>query len=274
MHKLIDTITSIPVNYIVIALILLFYTLEQLLSTPFAFTKRSDHFFNNFSFQVIITGITFLFAMLQVYCINYINQHHWGLFNRVNISFPVKVILGIAAFDLMSYWFHRLSHKLPPLWKLHRVHHSDTTMDCSTFFRHHPLEIFVSGVSAILAAAIFGLDLKTLEVFLVITISFMIVQHANISFPHWVDVIFGKIFITPTLHKVHHSQAREYTDSNYADIFVFWDVLFGTYKYLPLQKIKYGLPEFDEEKKQSFWYLLKSPFIKNKIFGEKPEGLS
>ena len=76
--------------------------------------------------------------------------------------------------------------------------------------------------------------------------------------------MFGKIFTTPNLHKVHHSQNQEYTDSNFADIFILWDKFFGTYKYLPVKKIEYGLQEFNEEKKQTFWYLIISPFLKIK----------
>ena len=48
-----------------------------------------------------------------------------------------------------------------------------------------------------------------------------------------------------------HSQNQEYTDLNFADIFILWDKLFGTYKYLPVKKIEYGLQEFHKEKKHS-----------------------
>jgi sterol desaturase/sphingolipid hydroxylase (fatty acid hydroxylase superfamily) len=64
------------------------------------------------------------------------------------------------------------------------------------------------------------------------------------------------------MHKVHHEQDQQYTDSNFADIFIIWDRLFGTYKYLPVKKIKYGLKEFDDDKKQTFLYQMKSPFLK------------
>ena len=63
------------------------------------------------------------------------------------------------------------------------------------------------------------------------------------------------------LHKVHHHQDQVYTDSNYGNVFIFWDKFFGTFKELPVDKIKYGLIEFEGSKKQSFWYLLVSPFI-------------
>lgn len=63
------------------------------------------------------------------------------------------------------------------------------------------------------------------------------------------------------MHKIHHHQNQEYTDSNYGNVFIFWDKLFGTYKELPVAAIKYGLMEFEESKKQTFWYLMIVPFL-------------
>ena len=60
---------------------------------------------------------------------------------------------------------------------------------------------------------------------------------------------------------MHHEQYQYYTDSNFADIFILWDRIFGTFKYKPPSQITFGLKEFDEDRKQTFWYLLKSPFI-------------
>lgn len=65
----------------------------------------------------------------------------------------------------------------------------------------------------------------------------------------------------PDHHRVHHQQDQIFTDSNYADIFIIWDRLFGTFKMMPVEDMKYGLVEFDTDEKQSFLYLIKSPFI-------------
>lgn len=90
---------------------------------------------------------------------------------------------------------------------------------------------------------------------------FLIVQHINLKTPDWVDTTLGKVFMTPNLHKIHHEQDQFHTDSNFADIFVLWDRLFGTFTYKPLKEIKLGLKKFNTDEKQSFWYLMKSPFI-------------
>jgi sterol desaturase/sphingolipid hydroxylase (fatty acid hydroxylase superfamily) len=162
--------------------------------------------------------------------------------------------------DMITYWFHRMSHKVPVLWRFHRIHHSDTTMDSTTYFRSHPVEIlFWFGFSNILAAGIFGLDLLTLGLYFVVVTPFFILDHNNLRFPVLPDKTFGQVITTPNLHKIHHEQEQYFTDSNFADIFILWDRLFGTYKYKPVEEIKFGLKEFDENKKQTFWYLFISP---------------
>ncbi len=264
MENLIHKLLSIPINYIIVLMVALFYTLEQLLNTPFKFKRRSVHLFHNILIQILTSVVTFFFAYFQVWCIQWISDHQIGLFNLIEISFVAKTVIGVACIDFTTYWFHRLAHKVPLVWRIHRVHHSDTTMDSSTFFRIHPLEILFFFPAQVLAAAVFGLDTITLGMYFFVQILFNILQHANILFPVWTDSFFGKVFATPNLHKIHHSNQQEFTDSNFSDIFILWDKLFGTYKYLPVKKIEYGLHEFNEAKKQTFWYLIKSPFIKIK----------
>jgi sterol desaturase/sphingolipid hydroxylase (fatty acid hydroxylase superfamily) len=262
MESIIRYINSLDGNYIIIGLIALFYSLERLLGTPFKFEKRLNHFFNNFLFQVAFYFTNMAFAVVLVSIITWTTANRVGLFHWIAIPLWLKVILGIMVLDFTSYWFHRLAHMSPFFWRLHRVHHSDTTLDTSSFFRGHPLEVLVFGTSNIVAGVLFGLDWRIVGVYFIVQLPFLIAQHANILLPEWTDRIFGKVFITPNIHKVHHEQNQYYTDSNFADIFVFWDKLFGTYKYLPVASIRYGLKEFENDKKQTFWYLIISPFIK------------
>ena len=134
-------------------------------------------------------------------------------------------------------------------------------MDSSTFFRGHPLEVLVFGNAGIVAVAIFGMDMLSLGLYLFIFIPFAFLEHTNLSFPKWLDKTVGRVFVTPNFHKVHHEQDQYYTDSNFSDILIIWDRLFGTFKYKPVTEMKYGLAEFDDTRKQSFLYLMKCPFI-------------
>lgn len=257
-----ESLLSIDLNYIVIGLIAVFFTLEQILSTQFPFQRRGYHFWNSFLFQALFLIGNLFWASVTVFSIEWLNQNEIGLFYLIELPYWLKLILGVAMLDLVTYFFHRLSHKIPVLWRFHRVHHSDTSMDSSTYFRSHPIEVLVwFGGSNIVTAGIFGLDLMTIGVYFLILTPFLVLEHSNLRFPAWLDKTAGLIFTTPNLHKIHHDQDQHYTDSNFADIFILWDRIFGTYTYKPADQIKFGLEEFEEERKQTFWYLLRAPFL-------------
>ncbi|HET7896606.1 MAG TPA: sterol desaturase family protein [Flavisolibacter sp.] len=270
MEKL-QALLAINQNYLIAGLLLLLYVLEQTLNTPFRFRKRPQHLLNNVLFQITFMVAGYFFALYQVTTIEWLNHHRVGWLHVLHLPFWIRMMVGVALFDLTTYWVHRLAHRSPLLWRLHRVHHSDTTMDASTFFRGHPLEILVFGNGNIVAAAVFGLDMLSLGLYALVLIPFMLAEHMNLAFPTWLDKTLGRVFVTPNFHKVHHEQDQYYTDSNFADIFIVWDRLFGTFKYKPVQDIRYGLIEFAEEKKQGFLYLMKCPFITiPRISSEEP----
>jgi sterol desaturase/sphingolipid hydroxylase (fatty acid hydroxylase superfamily) len=258
----IEYLLSIDLNYIVIGLIAVFFTLEQILSTQFPFQKRGYHFWNSFLFQVVFLIGNVFWAIVFVFCIEWLNQNKIGLFYMIDLPIWLKLVLGVMILDFATYWFHRFSHLAPVLWRFHRVHHSDTTMDSSTYFRGHPIEVlFWFGSAPILMSALFGLDLFIIGVYVLVLTPFLVIEHSNLRFPAWMDKTIGLVITTPNLHKIHHDQDQHYTDSNFADIFILWDRIFGTYKYKRAEQVKLGLAEFDEPKKQTFWYLLRSPFL-------------
>lgn len=253
---------EIDFNYILIVFMAVFYSLEQILATQFKFNKRPQHLLHSLVFLVVFYLGNLLWAIVTVFSIEWLNKNEIGLFYLIDVPLWLKLVLSIAMFDFVNYWFHRVAHITPVLWRFHRVHHSDTSMDASTNFRSHPIELFVwFGTSNIVAAGIFGLDLISLGLFFLVSTPFFFLEHSNIKFPRWLDKTFGLVFTTPNIHKVHHEQDQYYTDSNFSDIFILWDRIFGTFKYKPTEEIKFGLKEFDADKKQTFWYLLISPFI-------------
>ncbi len=266
----IQKLLSINYNYILIGFMVIFYSLEQILNTQFKFNKRPQHLMHNLLFLVVFYLCNLAWAIVTVYSIEWLNNNQVGLFYLVQLPLWLKLVLAVAIFDLVTYWFHRIAHKVPVLWRFHRVHHSDTSMDASTYLRAHPLELILwFGTSNILAAAIFGLDLLSLGLYFLVATPFVFLEHSNLKFPKWLDKTFGLVFTTPNLHKIHHDQDQHYTDSNFSDIFILWDRLFGTFKHKPVEDIKFGLKEFEEDKKQSFWYLFISPFINIKRIQSK-----
>jgi sterol desaturase/sphingolipid hydroxylase (fatty acid hydroxylase superfamily) len=259
---ILEFLLTVDTRYIVLGLVVVLFSLEQIIASQFKFSNRPWHLFNNALFHFLFLIINFVWVYVLIFCIEWLNNHQIGLFYIIDAPTWLKLILGVAMFDFVFYWFHRMSHRVPFLWRLHRVHHSDSSMDVSTAFRGHPFEQFLwFGVSRIVAAGIFGLDLLALGFLALIAIPIFFIVHSNIRFPSWLDNTLGWVILTPNQHKVHHEQDQEYTDSNYADIFILWDRLFGTYRYKPVDQIKFGLREFNDSKQESFWYLIKSPFL-------------
>lgn len=270
--EILDTILNINPNYIIIGLLAIFFTLEQVSGTPFSFEQRGKHLFQNILFQIVLTVLNIFFVSIQVYCIEWLNSNEIGILYIVELPFWIKLFLGVVLYDFTTYWIHRASHKIPLLWRLHRVHHSDTTMDSSTTFRFHPLElIFIYQTGNILTAGIFGTDLTSMALYYFIIYIFFFLEHSNLNYPKWLNNSFGLVFVMPDYHRVHHHQEQFYTDSNFADIFIIWDRIFGTFKLIPVEEIKYGLIEFEQETKQTFLYLMRSPFINiERIESAKP----
>lgn len=260
--ELLEKILSINSNYIVIGLLVFFFTMEQITSNPFSFKKRGGHLFQNMLFQIILVLLNISVVVLQVYLIEWLNERRIGLLFLVELPIWVKLIFGVMLYDFTTYWIHIAAHKVPIMWRLHRVHHSDTSMDSSTTFRFHPLEmILVYEVGNVICAGVFGTDVLALGLYYFILNIFLFLEHSNLHYPNWLNKSLGLFFVTPDQHRVHHQQDQFYTDSNFADIFIIWDRIFGTYKTLPVEKMKYGLAEFEGTKKQGFLFLMISPFI-------------
>lgn len=269
LYNLLD----IDPNYIVIGLIAFFFSLEQITRSPFNFKKRISHLFQNLLFQIILVMLNVFFITIQVFSIEWLNANQIGVLYLIELPFWIKLFISVALYDITAYWIHRGTHVIPLLWRFHRVHHSDTTMDSSTVFRFHPLElILVFGIGNIATAALFGTDVLSMALYYFFLYVFFFFEHANLKYPKWLNATLGLIFVMPDHHRVHHQQDQFYTNSNYADIFIIWDRIFGTFKMMPIAQMKYGLVEFDDDKKQTFLYLIKSPFINIKrITADKKE---
>ncbi len=263
--EILNKILSVDPNYVIIGLLTVFFTLEQVSKTPFRFKKRGIHLFHNLLFQISLTVLNIFFITVLISCVEWLNAKKIGLLYLVEFPFWIRLFLGVLFYDFTTYWIHRCSHKIPFLWRLHRVHHSDTTMDSSTTFRFHPLElILIYQTGNILTAGLFGADVTSLALYYFIIYIFFFVEHSNLTYPKWLNRSLGLVFVMPDHHRLHHHQEQFYTDSNFADIFILWDRIFGTFKLIPVEQIRYGLNEFVEEEKQTFLYLMKSPFISMK----------
>ncbi len=189
----------------------------------------------------------------------------YGLFNALGWNAGMAGFLaGLACFlalDCLIYWQHRVFHTVPALWRLHRVHHSDTELDVTSGVRFHPVEILLS--MAIKSAAILALGAPALAVILFEAVlnATSLFNHGNVRLGR-IEPLVRAVLVTPEMHRVHHSVVRAETDSNFGFNFVFWDKLFGSYKAEPAagpEGVTLGLEEFREAREQRLDRLLIQP---------------
>lgn len=159
---------------------------------------------------------------------------HFRMFT-IPTSWYIWVVL-ILATDLVWYWYHRLGHEINLFWAAHIVHHQSEEFNYTTSAR-------ITIIQAILRN-LFWCILPLFGFSPVMVVTILVVHGAYAFFTH--TQLIGKlgvlehIFITPSLHGVHHASNEKYLNKNYGDIFVFWDKLFGTFQ-REEEKPVYGL---------------------------------
>ncbi|MFQ5638360.1 MAG: sterol desaturase family protein [bacterium] len=208
-------------------------------------------------------------------------EHGYGLFNFFSTPMGVLVIGTLLARGFISFFTHYLMHKVPLLWRLHRVHHLDTEMDVSTTVRFHPFEILAALPLGVPVVVIFGLSPWVLLLYEVFDAVVTLFSHANIRLSANLDRVLRYVIVTPGLHRVHHSSWQPETDSNYSAVFPIWDILFGTFRTdtrAPHETMQLGLEEMRDKRTHRFLWLLGSPFMRQlkvqpaKAMTERPDG--
>lgn len=187
----------------------------------------------------------------------------WGLLNVMMPPAWLAGILGFAVLDFMIYAQHYVFHRVPWLWRLHRMHHADLDIDVTTGARFHPVEILLSMLIKIAVVLVLGVPALAVLVFEVVLNATATFNHANVAMPRRLDRILRLVVVTPDMHRVHHSIVRAETDSNFGFNLPWWDRLFGTYRDEPSaghQKMTIGLPIFRDEAELRIDRLLTQPF--------------
>ncbi len=190
-------------------------------------------------------------------------NHGWGLLNLFQIPFVLTILLTLLLRGFISFFTHYLSHKVPLLWRIHRVHHSDTEFDVSTTVRFHPLEFVANLIIGLPLIFLFGLSSWALLFYDLFDLVITLFSHSNFVIPQKIERILRYVIVTPDLHRVHHSSYQPETDSNFSAVFPIWDVVFKTFKTktrVPQELMEIGLEEVRDKRANNVWWLLISPF--------------
>ncbi|MEH6307875.1 sterol desaturase family protein [Olivibacter sp. CPCC 100613] len=175
--------------------------------------------------------------------------------------------------DLTQYWYHRLHHEIPWLWRFHRTHHSAPYMGMSMASRQNVIyTIFFSQTYLTTILVYLGLGYPAL---FAKGIKSLITKMAHSSIKwdkpfyekKWLQPIawvMERVISTPATHHAHHADTTDdgvgYYKGNFGNMFFFWDMLFGTALITRQYPKSYGISHYegDEWYAQFLWPLLKS----------------
>ena len=259
-----ETIPSLHRALILAGGITFFWIIEFAIPLfQFKYNKTKPAALNIF-FTLTTIVINFAFALIMVKASDYVVANGWGLLQIVKMSLLLELIIGLLLLDLIgAYLVHVIEHKVKFLWKFHMVHHADVYVDTTTSTRHHPGESIVRAVFAIIGVVVLGAPMWLVLLYQSVSVVLTQFNHANVRIPKWFDQTIGLILVSPNMHRVHHHVTRPQTDSNYGNIFSFWDRLFGTYNTTNINEIVFGLDVVDNSKHADISYQLKMPFDKS-----------
>lgn len=223
-------------------------------------------FATNMGLLVINAGMQrFILPILPITAAIYFQDNPLVVFNLFELSMPTKFILAILIWDLFGYIFHLTMHKFPLLWRIHYPHHIDMDFDATTNLRFHPFETLFTTCTEMLLIIIFGIPVIIVMLMNIIHIVNGFFTHWNIPFPGKIDRILKTVFITPNMHRIHHSAKIDEGMRNFGIIFSFWDRIFRTYLANPAEKAQsmaIGLPRHRNPQANMLLAFLYLPFRK------------
>ncbi|MFB2838804.1 sterol desaturase family protein [Floridanema evergladense] len=242
---------------VILGSILIFGILENLF--PFFTYKQGliNRMGTNFGLGVLNAIAA---SLTTIWLSKWLQEHSsWqGLFHEIKPIWLVG-ILSILILDLYMYFWHRLMHTLPLAWRFHAVHHTEESMNVSTAYRFHAIEVIASYFPKILLIWFLGIAIQPLVIYELAFIFVIVFHHSNWALSYECDRFLSYFIVTPNYHRIHHSQIVEETNSNYASLLTIWDRIFQSLQHRnDPENIKLGLTE--EPKQLNFISLLSLPF--------------
>ena len=208
---------------------------------------------------VLLRALAFGLPLLAVGAALDAERNGWGLFNRTDWPLAIEFVAAVLIFDLAIWAQHLVTHKVPILWRLHRVHHADRDMDVTTAIRFHPIEIGLSMLLKIGLVYLIGPAAWAVIAFEILLNGTAMFNHSNLRLPLGLDRALRRVLVTPDMHRVHHSVHRDEHDSNYGFSLSVWDRIFGTYVAQPRaghDDMRVGLEWQDDNPSKLGWSLL------------------
>lgn len=191
----------------------------------------------------------------------------------VAIPWAAGFVLFLLLDDMTQYWWHRLTHRVPALYALHRAHHSAPYMSVRIVYRNNSFYyllmpgIWLSGMLIYLGLA------PVYYVYLIIKMTVIFAAHSSVA---WDDKLYGvrvlrplvwileRTISTPATHSAHHGLTAEdgvtHYKGNFGNLLFLWDVLFGTAKITRRRPPAYGIEHLSpiSWQEELFWPVVRA----------------
>lgn len=267
LESIIDYFANIPSSHRTIILVgglTLFSLIESAVPLFGLNYRRWRHAGINIFFTITTIIVNFFLAFILVQSSDWVVASNIGVLQWISMPLWTQLLVGLLILDLIGAWLvHYIEHHVTWMWKFHIIHHTDQNVDTTTANRHHPGESVIRFVFAIIATIIAGAPMWLVFLYQSMSVVLSQFNHANISMPQWLDKLLITVFCTPDMHRVHHHFRMPYSDSNYGNIFSFWDRLFGTFRRVKNTRLRYGLDtHMDDQEVNSVKSMLMIPFRK------------
>lgn len=261
LHRDFGELLSANLGVAYLAIFIAFALLEAVAGQPQQAAASPRRALVNFGMLALTLALAALMPFSVISAAQFAGRAQLGLFNHIAAPAAPVLLVALLTRTGLNYALHRLSHRIPLLWRLHRCHHSDPHVDLSLTLRHHPLELLPGLLVFPLGVVAMGLPLWAVATVELLMIVGSFCEHVAIRLPprngRWLDALF----VTPAVHHIHHSAHPAETDSNFGSLFTLWDRLFGTFRApetTPVARI--GLGDADDRLADNFLAQLMLPF--------------
>lgn len=156
-----------------------------------------------------------------------VTERRQGLAQRLGHKDWLRDLVAMLLLDWSMYHWHVATHRIPVLWRLHRVHHADADMDASTALRFHALDMLASVPLRLAQIRLFGVSPNALAIWESFFFASVLFHHADLDMPG--DARLSWLLTTPGMHDVHHRAAASALNSNFSAGLSLWDRLHGTF---------------------------------------------
>ena len=160
-----------------------------------------------FLYDGTVAGITLLFYFCVVAAIlRLMYQTYDSLLPSLgphvsDIPNGARAVMALILADLVHWCDHFVKHKVPWLWRLHAMHHSQRELNIFSEFRLHPLDMVAGALLWSAPSYVLSVPYESSVLLSVGMKYYLMFIHSNIDLGYGV---LEFLFVSPRYHRLHH----------------------------------------------------------------------